>query len=73
MDNILQHITKEGERWDNIALERYGTADLMGKIIEANPDIPRYDLLPGGIVLDIPIIEFVDVQTDAEKLPPWKR
>lgn len=70
---VIQHTTKEGQRWDTIALENYGSAVLMNKLIEANPGIPRSDVLPAGIILDIPIIEQVDVLTNAELLPPWKR
>ena len=73
MADIIQHTTTEGERWDNIAEKIYGSASMMNRILEANPTVPRYDVLPGGIVLDIPIIATVDVKIDAEKLPPWKR
>jgi len=69
----LQHTTIEGQRWDMIGTEYYGRADMMNKIIEANPDVPIFDVLPSGIVLNIPIIKEVEVLTDAEKLPPWKR
>lgn len=71
--NIIQHTTIEGQRWDTIALINYGSATMMNKIIEANPDVPKDDVLPAGTILDIPIIEQVEVVTDAERLPPWKR
>ena len=73
MTNSIQHTTTEGERWDTIAWLNYGSAALMNKIMEANPDVPRDDCLPAGTVLDIPIIERAEVATDAELLPPWKR
>lgn len=73
MDKLLQHITIEGERWDSIALKMYGSASMMNKVMEANPDVPRDDRLPAGVILDIPIINEAEVLTDAEKLPPWKR
>jgi phage tail protein X len=69
----VQHTTIEGQRWDMIATDFYGRADMMNKIIEANPDVTIYDVFPSGIVLNIPIINEVEVLTDAEKLPPWKR
>lgn len=71
-ENIIQHTTIEGQRWDQIAHEYYGRADMMNRIIEANPGLPLYDILPGGTVVNIPIIETVEVKTDAERLPPWK-
>lgn len=73
MENSIQHTTIEGQRWDNIAKEYYGRADKANEIIKANPGVPVYDVLPGGIVLNIPIIEKSEVITDAERLPPWKQ
>lgn len=70
---FIQHTTREGQRWDTIALENYGSAALMNKIIEANPGVPRSDVLPAGTVLNIPIIGKAEVLTSAELLPPWKR
>lgn len=81
-DNIIQHTTIDGQRWDQIAIEYYGSLTLningvekssIGALIDANPDVPVYDVFPGGVVLDIPIIDSVEVVTDAERLPPWKR
>lgn len=69
----LEHTTIEGQRWDTIATDFYGRADMMNKLIEANPEVTIYDVFPSGIVLTIPIINEVEVLTDAEKLPPWKR
>lgn len=69
---IIQHTTIDGERWDTIAQKYYGNAAMMNDIISANPSVPLYDILPAGIVLDIPVIESNDVKTDASNLPPWK-
>lgn len=73
MSNVIQHTTIEGQRWDNVSVEFYGSVDKIGDLIEANPTVPIYDIFPSGVVLDIPIIERVQVMTDAEKLPPWKQ
>jgi phage protein U/phage tail protein X/gas vesicle protein len=70
---VTQHTTKDGERWDTVALRYYGSASMMNRIIEANPGVPRSDALPAGVVLNIPIIEKFEVVTDAERLPPWRR
>lgn len=80
--NLLQHTTIEGQRWDQVAMEYYGSINLnvdgvetsaIGRLIEANPDVPIYDIFPAGIVLNIPIIDKVEVLTDAERMPPWKQ
>lgn len=68
-----QYKTRAGDRWDLIAFEMYGDPNLMGKIIEANPDVPIYDVFPGETILNIPVIERKDITTDKALLPPWKR
>ncbi len=73
MSDKIQITTQGGERWDNIANTAYGDPGKMGDLIAANPSIPFYDILPAGLVIDIPIIAKAEVQTDIEKLPPWKR
>lgn len=73
MDKFTEYVTTEGERWDNIAWKAYGDANQMVRIIDANPTVAIYDVLPGGIRLSIPVISRPTVTTPAEKLPPWKR
>lgn len=73
MDKIIQHTTIEGERWDAIAHKYYGEASMMNDIIRNNPSVPLYDILPAGIVLDIPIIESNEIKAGSDQLPPWKR
>ena len=72
-DNIRQYTTIGGERWDSIATARYGDPAKMGDLIAANVDIPFYDVFPGGVVVNVPIIERVTVMTSLEQAPPWKR
>lgn len=72
-ENIMQVVTFEGERWCDVAHRAYGKATMMNEIIKANPDVPLYDRLPGGINLNIPIVDKVQVKTNAEALPPWKQ
>lgn len=73
MSEFLQHITIEGERWDKIAHDYYGSASMMNVLISANPEVPLYDIFPGNVVLNIPIVDQIEVKTGAELLPPWKR
>jgi hypothetical protein len=78
----MQHTTQDGQRWDQIAHEYYGSQTVeidgvqrstVGLLIDANPGVPIYDTFPGGVVLDVPILDKAEVITDKEKLPPWKR
>ncbi|WP_440217257.1 tail protein X [Chromobacterium piscinae] len=67
---FLNHITREGERWDQIAWRYYGDALAYEQIIAANPHAPLGVALPAGLTLSIPVIEQVDL---AEELPLWMR
>ena len=66
----LTHITKEGERWDQLAAHYYGDPYLYEPIIAANAHVPIGITLKAGITLSIPIIERADRH---EGLPPWLR
>lgn len=50
----LEHITTDGERWDNLAWHYYGDALAYERIIAANPHVAIYPVLPSGIQLIIP-------------------
>lgn len=67
----LQYVTKEGERWDYISFKAFGNSGLSKLIIAANPNVPITDVLPAGVVLDIPIQEEETVLTNQELTPPW--
>lgn len=69
----IQITTVGNQRWDQIALEMYGKADLFEDIIRANPEVPITTHLPDGLALKIPVLDNVSVKLDSESLPPWKR
>ncbi len=73
MEKTVEYITSEGETWFTIAHKAYGSANLFPQIVIANPDVPITDRLPGGISLQIPVIESILSKTDEELLPPWKK
>lgn len=66
----LEHITTQGERWDNLACRYYGDALSYERIIAANPHVAIIPVLPSGVRLIIPVISVT--QTTSE-LPPWLR
>lgn len=68
----LNHLTRDGDRWDSIAWRYYGDVKHVPLLIEANPHVPVVEVLPGGLNLAIPVIEAEDA-TALEELPPWKR
>ncbi|MDH4869806.1 tail protein X [Pseudomonas sp. BN515] len=69
-DQYLTHITREGERWDQLAFTYYGSAHRYEPIIRANPRVPVSTALPAGLELRIPLL---DVVASTEDLPPWMR
>lgn len=66
----LEHITTDGERWDQIAHRYYGDPLGYGRIILANPHIAITPVLMAGQRLAIPVI---DAQRPSQEIPPWLR
>lgn len=73
----IEHITVDGERWDQIAWRYYRNVNLQTEIISANrhlfltkPVTPIPAILTGGIALKVPVLE---ERRDETTLPPWKR
>ncbi|EBC2856691.1 hypothetical protein CYF23_10530 [Salmonella enterica] len=61
----LEHITTQGERWDNLAWSYYGDALSYERM-----HVAIIPVLPSGVRLIIPVISVT--QTTSE-LPPWLR
>lgn len=70
MGQYLQHITTEGERWDQLAWHYYGDPMAYKRLIEANPHVPVTNTLLAGVHLSIPVIDDTQI---SESLPPWLR
>ena len=69
---VIEHITREGDRWDALAWQYYGDAAQYEPIVAANPDVMITPLLPSGIIINIPILDDVDPADEpGEELPPW--
>lgn len=73
MGGFTQHITSEGERWDNVAQAAYGDSSNTEDIIKANPRVAIDVVFKAGVRLLIPIVEVKKDGTDVNSLPPWKR
>jgi len=70
MTDYIHYVTKDGDRWDLIAYEMYGSATAYEPIIVANPTVPIRPVLAGGISLRIPVR---NTTVNDAQLPPWKR
>ena len=68
----IEHITLDGDRWDQIATLYYGDASRISPLAEANEHLGLLPVLPGGLPVRVPILED-DNNLLPEELPPWKR
>ena len=68
----IEHITLDGDRWDQIATLYYGDASRISPLAEANEHLRLLPVLPGGLLVRVPILED-DNNLLPEELPPWKR
>jgi len=68
--DVIIHITREGERWDQLANDYYGDPLGYARIIMANPQVAIQPVLPAGMSLAIPVIP---ADNNQETLPPWLR
>lgn len=73
MAEQLQYTVIESERWDSIAYKAYGNVSLMGLLIESNPELPISEVIPGGTVVNIPVIAEKQFEQTNDLLPPWKK
>ncbi len=64
-----EYTTKQGDMWDGIAKEQYGTEAGMTALLQANPANRHITVFSAGAVLKIPTYEAEKVS----KLPPWRR
>lgn len=62
------YTTKQGDMWDSISFEQYGSESFTDDLMNANMDYRKYYTFPAGIVLDIPEID----TTTKITTPPWK-
>lgn len=65
----MRYITREGDRWDLIAYKVYGDPYAYDALLLYNPQYSHMLILPAGIELIIPDIEY---EESAEVAPPWQ-
>ncbi|WGE52372.1 tail protein X [Actinobacillus equuli] len=70
-NKVLQHIVKQGERWDSLAYHYYGDALEYGRIVDVNPQISFCEVLPVGVTVYIPVLDVKP--TNNQDMPPWLR
>ena len=70
MARIWIYPTKQGDTWDVIALDLYGTEMFSWWLQQANPEHLDKFFFPSGIMLVIPELP---PGATAEPVPPWER
>lgn len=64
-----KYVTTQGETWESISMDFYGTPFRMAELISCNPQNSDVLIFDGDIELNIPILE----EETAKTLAPWKR
>ena len=69
---FIEHITRDGERWESLAYAYYGDAAMISPLAEANVHLRLLPVLPAGLPVRVPLIEDAEA-IEALDLPPWMR
>lgn len=66
---MTTYTTKQGDMWDSISYNLYGSESYTDALINANTDYCDVYIFSAGIVLNVPEVE---ERVSADNLPPWK-
>lgn len=66
----INYTTRQGDTFDELALQVYNSEKKAHLLIEANPDYADVLIFDAGVELTIPIYEGTD---QPETLAPWRR
>lgn len=64
-----QYTTNQGETWDTISLDFYGTPYKIKELIDCNRHLANVLVFDANEKLNIPILQIEETST----LAPWKR
>lgn len=66
----INYTTRQGDTFDELALQVYDSEKKAHLIIEANPDYADVIVFDAGVALQIPLF---DETEQPETLAPWRR
>ena len=69
------YVASNGDTFDSIALEVYGSENYSAELLCANPALCHIQVFEGGELLILPVVEIPAVTSGPEKMPekaPWK-
>jgi phage tail protein X len=63
--------TVQGDMWDSIAKQAYGTETAMDQLMRANPDLLQVAVFGAGEIVLLPQISAQEAASTA--VPPWRK
>ena len=63
--------TVQGDMWDSIAKQAYGTENAMDQLMRANPDLLQVAVFGAGEIVLLPQISAQEAASTA--VPPWRK
>ena len=63
--------TVQGDMWDSIAKQAYGTETAMDQLMRANPDLLQVVVFGAGEIVLLPQISAQEAASTAG--PPWRK
>lgn len=63
--------TVQGDMWDSIAKQAYGTETAMDQLMRANPDLLQVAVFGAGEIVLLPHISAQEAASTA--VPPWRK
>lgn len=67
---LIEYTTRQGDTFDELALQVYDSEKKAHLLIEANPDYADVLIFDAGVALTIPVYENT---APPETLAPWRR
>ena len=62
------YMTKQGDTWDLIAFNSFGSEYKMTDLLEANPDLVNVGIFSADVKINIPEIAAETISVE----PPWR-
>lgn len=64
------YVTSQGDTWDSIAYELFGSEGYMGILMDANPDLLDILVFSAGTIICVPAEAQEEIDED---MPFWRR
>lgn len=72
MDNVYYYTTIQGDTWDIISQNVYGSTKYTHIILDANLSLTETLVFDSGVEIIIPEIAEISAEETGINLPPWR-